>query len=297
MAKILVVDDAVLDQHIAGACVREQGSSPIFAQNGREAVELIDREKPDVVLTDLQMPEMDGLELVQHVRRTHPSVPVILMTAFGSEDVAVKALRAGASSYVPKKNLRRDLGEALRVVLAAVAASRQRDQVRQFLEESESRFVLGYEPGGTQALISYLRDGLTRLNFCDEAGLLQVSTALTEAITNAIDHGNLELDSGLRELPNDAYRRLGRERAHQPPYRDRRVYVTARLTPSEATYIIRDEGPGFDPSSLPDPTDPENLLKLSGRGVMLIRMFMDEVRFSETGNEITMIKRRPETGP
>ena len=295
MAKILIVDDAVLDQRIAGKCVQEQGSSAIYAQNGLEALDLIRDEKPDVVLTDLQMPEMNGLELVQQVRKKHPTVPVILMTAFGSEDVAVKALRAGASSYVPKRNLRRDLGEALRVVMVSVAGAQQRDQVRQFLEESEARFVVGYEPGGTQALISYLRDGLTRLNFCDEAGLLQVSTALTEAITNAIDHGNLELDSALRESPDDAYRKKGRERVEQSPYRDRRVYVTFKLTPSEATYIIRDEGPGFDPSTLPDQTEPENLLKLSGRGVMLIRMFMDEMRFNETGNEVTLIKRRAES--
>ena len=56
--------------------------------------------------------------------------------------------------------------------------------------------------------------------------------------------------------------------------------------------MIRDEGPGFDPHTLPDPTDAENLLKPSGRGVMLIRTFMDMVGFNESGNEITMIKRQ-----
>ncbi len=294
MAKILVVDDAVFDQRMAGGCVEEQGSSAIYARNGREALEVIKREAPDVVLTDLQMPEMDGLELVQQVRKKHPGVPVILMTAYGSEEVAVQALRAGAASYVPKKTLRKHLGEALRVVLAAVEVTVQRDQVRQFLEESQSRFVLGYHPGGPQALISYLRDGLTRVNFCDEVGLLQVCTALTEALTNAIDHGNLELNSALRESAGDAYRKLGAERAKQPPYCDRRVYVTAKMTPSQATYTIRDEGPGYDPSTLPDPTDAENLLKLSGRGILLIRMFMDEVGFSDSGNMITMTKRRTE---
>ncbi len=295
MAKILVVDDAVFDQRMAGGCVEELGSSAIYARNGREALEVIKTESPDIVLTDLQMPEMDGLELVQQVRKKHPGVPVILMTAFGSEEVAVQALRAGAANYVPKKTLRQHLGDALRQVLTNVEITVQRDQVRQYLEESESRFVLGYDPGGPQALIGYLRDGLTRVNFCDEVGLLQVCTALTEALTNAIDHGNLELHSGMRESAGDAYRKLGEERSQQPPYCDRRVYVTAKMTPSQATYSIRDEGPGFDPGTLPDPTDAENLLKLSGRGILLIRMFMDEVAFCETGNEITMTKRRAES--
>ena len=106
MTTILVVDDNPMDQRLAGACVEEHGLSPIFASNGREALEMIERQPPDVVLTDLQMPELDGLQLVQKVRQSHSSVPVILMTAFGSEEVAADALRAGAASYVPKKLLR-----------------------------------------------------------------------------------------------------------------------------------------------------------------------------------------------
>ena len=67
------------------------------------------------------------------------------------------------------------------------------------------------------------------------------------------------------------------------------MHVTVRLTQTEATFVVRDEGPGFDVDSLPDPRDPENLTKPSGRGVLLIRTFMDEVRFNEKGNEITMV--------
>jgi CheY-like chemotaxis protein len=296
MATILVVDDSAMDRHLAGARIAELGSSAVYASNGREAMEILRRDPPDVVLTDLQMPEMDGLELVKQVRTHHGSIPVILMTAYGSEEIAVQALRCGASNYVPKKNLKQDLGEAIGSALVVVEAARQWRHVRGLLVESESRFVLGYEPGGPQALIGYLQEGLTRLDFCDQIALYHVCMALTEALTNAIDHGNLELDSTMRGTSDEAYRRLGTERARQTPYCDRRVHVAFRLTPHEATYVVRDEGPGFDPSKLPDPTDPENLVKPSGRGVLLIRLFMDEVRFNDRGNEITMVKRRAE-GP
>jgi DNA-binding NtrC family response regulator len=90
------------------------------------------------------MPEMNGLELVKQVRRRYPRLPVILMTAFGSEDIAVEALRSGAISYVPKKDLKQYLGEALRQVQAAVESVMQRDQVRQILISSDTRFVFGY---------------------------------------------------------------------------------------------------------------------------------------------------------
>ena len=66
---------------------------------------MIAAEKPDIVVSDLQMPEMDGLELVETIRREHPGLPVILMTAHGSEETAIQALRKGATNYVAKRNL------------------------------------------------------------------------------------------------------------------------------------------------------------------------------------------------
>jgi anti-sigma regulatory factor (Ser/Thr protein kinase) len=64
------------------------------------------------------------------------------------------------------------------------------------------------------------------------------------------------------------------------------------MTRLEAVFAIRDEGQGFDPASLPDPTDPANLERISGRGLLLIQTFMDKVEHNESGNQITMTKRR-----
>jgi len=213
------------------------------------------------------------------------------MTAHGSEDIAVEALQSGAASYVAKRRMKSDLEEALRVVLEAAASVYERSEVRKVLHRIEAEFHVGYESGAVRALVSYLQHDLMRINFCDDTELIRVGTALTEALSNAVDHGNLELDSKLRELPGDAYRDLGNERAQQLPYRDRRVIVRTIVTPAEVTYVIRDQGTGFDISKIPDPTDPENLILPYGRGVMLINCFMDEVRFNDVGNEITMVKR------
>jgi len=292
MATILVVDDSAVDRKVAGACVEEWGSEALYAESGPEALDLISRKNPDVVLTDLKMPEMDGLELVERIRRLHLPLPVMLMTAYGSEDTAIAALKAGATSYVPKKTLKENLGDALRIVLSAVEARQHREKVRSLLTESESRFVVGYESDAYSALANHLENNLAEINFCDETGLFQVNAALSEAIANAVDHGNLELDSSMRESHDGSYYKLGRERRAQEPYRDRRVYITARLKPDKVTYVIRDEGRGFDTKGLPNPKDPENLVKAGGRGIMLIRTFMDDVEFNDIGNEITLIKRR-----
>jgi len=292
MEVILVVDDSPEGRDIAGECLREQGWSPLFARNGVEALEVVGARKPDAVLTDLRMPRMNGLELVEAMRRDHPGIPVVLMTAYGSEDTAVAALRAGALSYVPKKDLRTNLAAAMNVVMSAVSAKRFRERARTLLVKSESSYQLDYRPHATEALVSHLQGNLSRIDFCDETGLFQLSAALTEALQNAVEHGSLEMDSSLREKAVAEYARYREERRAALPYRDRRVHVFERCVPDEVTYVVRDEGPGFDISQVPDPRDPENLLKPSGRGILLMRTFMDEVQFNESGNEVTMVKRR-----
>src|SRR5437870_2590358 len=117
MSKVLVVDDSAVDRRRAIKLLANDGLTVLSAANGVEALEVFKREIPDVVLTDMQMPEMDGLQLVQEIRARYPSVPVILMTAHGSEEIAVEALQKGAASYVPKRNLAKDLSETISSVL------------------------------------------------------------------------------------------------------------------------------------------------------------------------------------
>src|ERR1041384_5719990 len=106
MVRVLVVDDSPMDRRLSGSLLKKRaGMEPVYAENGVEALEAIARSMPEIVLTDLQMPEMDGLERVEAIRREHPYLPVILMTAHGSEEIAVQALRRGAASYDAKRNL------------------------------------------------------------------------------------------------------------------------------------------------------------------------------------------------
>jgi anti-sigma regulatory factor (Ser/Thr protein kinase) len=126
----------------------------------------------------------------------------------------------------------------------------------------------------------------------DEADRLRMGIAVEEALTNALYHGNLELNSELRQNDDRIYYDLAKARAAEPPYCDRRIYVETRHTTDEVSITIRDQGKGFNPAALPDPTEPENLERAFGRGMLLITTFMDEVRHNDSGNEITMIKRR-----
>jgi serine/threonine-protein kinase RsbW len=94
-----------------------------------------------------------------------------------------------------------------------------------------------------------------------------VRVALCEALANAMQYGN-QLDP------------------------EKRVDVRVQVDNERLTLDVRDEGQGFDPTSIPDPTDPTRVALDQGRGLFLIRQLMDEVRFNEQGNAICMIMRR-----
>ena len=101
--KILVVDDeAPIREMLQKGLTQRGGFSVEVAQNGVEATERIEKDVFDLVLTDLKMPEMDGLELLNTVKGTRPEIMVIMMTAYGSVETAVEAMKMGADDYITK---------------------------------------------------------------------------------------------------------------------------------------------------------------------------------------------------
>lgn len=291
---VLVVDDSPIDRSMAGNILRKRaGTRVTFAEHGKQALEALEQEKPDVILTDMQMPEMDGLALVEWVRRQLPLVPTILMTAHGSEETAMLALQRGAASYVPKRFLAEWLVDSVKEVLSVSGADREQQRLSDCWKKTEFEFSLDNDATLIPALVNHLQHYIVRVRDCDETEVVRLGVALHEAMRNAIHHGNLELDSELRQENPDEYYRAADVRRHQPPYRDRRVRVTASESPGESRYVIADQGPGFDTQRTSyNPHNNSDLMRNSGRGLFLIRTFMDEVRFNERGNEITMIHRR-----
>jgi anti-sigma regulatory factor (Ser/Thr protein kinase) len=225
------------------------------------------------------------------VRSEYRFLPVILMTHYGSETTAVEALERGAASYVPKSVLDRELLRVLDEVLTASATLRHQALLRECITHTASQFVLPNDEHLISPLTERLEQDLVEMGFADNLTVIRVAVALREAVLNAMHHGNLEVGSELRLEDDAPYFKLVEQRMQEFPYRERRVYVEARHTRSEAVYVVRDEGAGFDPSAVPDPRDPGNLDRPTGRGLLLIRSFMDEMWHNVRGNEITMIKR------
>lgn len=106
-----------------------------------------------------------------------------------------------------------------------------------------------------------------RENYCDPGGEFAIELALREALANAVLHGNRE-DSG------------------------KKVHVCCECDSNVGvSLVVRDEGPGFDLAAVPDPLAPENLGAEHGRGILLMRQFMDEIHYERGGTEVHMRKR------
>ena len=302
MTMVLVVDDSAIDRRLVGGLLGKASDWQIeYAADGAEALDHVEKSLPDLIVTDLHMPRMDGLELVRAIRDRHPAVPVILMTAYGSEAFAVEALEQGAASYVPKSQLADKLCETVREILARASAHRSYEELLSRLDRSEFTFFveLGNDASLIDPMVDLVQQTVARARLCDSGGQLRIGVALREALLNALLHGNLEIPV---EHMDDAREQLLRQRdlpirsdkPGQKAFRDRRIFVNVRISTEEARFVIRDEGPGFDVSTVPSSWEPGGLEQQGSRSLSLIRAFMDDVAYNEAGNEVTLVKRKEE---
>jgi two-component system response regulator AtoC len=101
-AKILVVDDEAIVRESLRDWLSDVGHQVLTAENGPQALEIIQKEEPRIVIADLVMPGMDGLELLKRAKEIYPSIEVIIITAYGSIPTAITAMREGAYDYIEK---------------------------------------------------------------------------------------------------------------------------------------------------------------------------------------------------
>jgi CheY-like chemotaxis protein len=293
MPTILVADDLEAERRLIGSILEQDPNlSVLYAIDGAEAIAQVEENHPDLVLTDMRMPNLDGLQLVRAVRERCGSTPIVVMTSHGSEQLAADALAAGAASYIPKHEFLEELLDTVWHVLALSTRRQQTSSVISEMTQGRSVYVIQNDSNLITSLVSHLQKDIRQMGICDESEQIRFGVALEEALVNAMIHGNLEVHSSVKEQSHADFEALVSERRNKSPYKDRKIEVEIELSPQEAVVTVGDQGPGFDPTTLPDPTDPENLEKISGRGLLLMRSFMDVVEFNAVGNQVKMTKRR-----
>jgi CheY-like chemotaxis protein len=298
MATVLVVDDSAVDRRIVRGLLEHAGEFEILeASDGEEALAVVAEHVPDVVITDLLMPKMDGFAMVEALKEDQPGIPVILMTGRGSEEIAAKALQHGAASYVAKSRLAHDLTPTVERILSAAREDRTHARLLHHMRGCRLEFSLRNDLSLIRAAVNLLQLMLRCLPLGDEIERLRVGIALEEALKNAYYHGNLELGAIEPRPRRDEYAALASQRLLTTPYRDRRIQVEAEIGRNEAVFVVRDDGAGFDAQGWLEKCAVLDADAAANRGLCLMRSIMDEVRFNDRGNQVTLIKRavQPET--
>jgi CheY-like chemotaxis protein len=297
MPRVLIVDDSQIDRTLAAQLLRGKSEHEVIeVAGGAEALEILERDGCAVIVTDMQMPGMNGLELLDAATRIRPDIPIVLMTAQGSEELAVTALERGAASYVTKRRLAADLAPTVDRVWRLSFDRDAAAELSACLTSVEAGYRLDNDLQRLLLAAEALPRGIERFWDCPPTTRVQLSVALEEALTNSYYYGNLEMDPALKRTQPQEFLAIAAERAHAEPYSSRTIELTARFSAEGVEFTIRDQGRGFDVPAALSAADPLRLSEgSSGRGLRLMQTFMDEVRFNEQGNSVTLIRRRGES--
>lgn len=136
MKKILIVDDEKNMRWILGKNLREEGFSVIEAENGEEAFNLFVDKEPDMAILDYRMPGIDGMEVLRRIKTINDKVPVIMITAHGSTDAAVEAMKLGALDYISKPFDIEELKITIRKVLKIDQLNKEVEYLKAQISES-----------------------------------------------------------------------------------------------------------------------------------------------------------------
>lgn len=290
--KILLVDDEPEILEVIQEFLELKGHTIETAGNGKSALDMVlGHDDFDLVFSDIKMPEMDGLTLLEKIRGNQIDVPVILISGQGDLNSSIRALQLGALDFIVKPVYLKSVEEALDKIETALAAERENKAAVELISEQKIALSFTSDLNKIRNIISYFNRYTQDLCGVFDLDANKLAICLQECLTNAIIHGNLQVESKLKEEDWTAFDNLIKERQADPVLGNKKVFITLEQTPTELSFEISDEGEGFDPAILPDPTHPESWLKLSGRGILFIRSYMDEVSWNAVGNSITMVKR------
>ncbi len=258
--KILIVDDHDDLKTVLTEVFSKTGYFVKSTESRHEAVELDKTNEFDLVITDLDGDKAFPADKTDEAENT-------CLPREDAEDFDrsfVKAFKICAINFARDNYDENELKHLFETILNYKTQFVDKAGTVKYIRE-KIEFEFPSAISLMDSILDYLMKRVEKNGIVD-AENSNLFIALDEAFVNAIKHGN-KFDA------------------------NKIVRISAEVSPTEARFTIEDEGEGFNVTEIPDPTNPENLFKTSGRGVLIIHNIMDEVSYNERGNRLTMVKR------
>ena len=273
MSKILVVDDDPLIRRFVQGALASEGHTVLQSPDGKSGLETLASEQVDLVVTDFIMPGMDGVEFMERLRRSHPHLKCVMVTAYGTPDAVLGALREQVCGFLVKPFTASDLIATVTAALAAPTVS-----------EIE---IISARPEWVELRIP-----------CNISSVPTLQKMLTQLKADLPEETREEVAYAFREMLNNAIEYGGKF--------DPSKYVTVSYVRLKHAiiYRIKDPGEGFDPEQLEhaavsNPKDDllhhssvrdTKGLRPGGFGIMLTSQLVDELIYNEHCNELMFVK-------
>jgi CheY-like chemotaxis protein len=270
--KVLIVEDDVPSRNFMKDTVEVHGFETHLAENGVRGLEVFKEINPHLVLSDIQMPEMDGLQLLEEIRRLNSNTIIVMVTAFGCEEYAMKAMELRANNYLKKPVRHAELLPLLKKYSSLIDKPTEPEKPPEIEIKSAFTIKLESDVKKVPSMVDWLVK--TAGNQLDESGKLGVKLGLVELLNNAIEHGNL----GDSDNPDSLIK-------------SRKVLIVYKTTASFCEWTITDEGNGFDWKTYLEQlaADP---LGMEGKGLLCCQFHFTELEFNSTGSSVTARKNR-----
>jgi serine/threonine-protein kinase RsbW len=266
--KILIVDNNDELRAILEDALGSLGHEAVVTGDRDEALNRDDLDEFDVIISDLteeaQTAEESNGQSTQPAAKPHRRHLLTPVFSSLTGPVIVKAFKMVAANYLRSPYNKDELREIVEQTLSYKLRHVDDPSLLSHTHE-KIEFELPSDLALMNGVLQYLLERVAKLGIITAEGS-NLFVALDEAFVNAVKHGNKNDPTKL-------------------------VRLGAELSPTEACFTIEDEGEGFDVATIPDPRDPANLFKSSGRGVLLIYNIMDEVEYNAQGNRVKMVKR------
>lgn len=288
--RVLIVEDDPASMNYLEIILNKEGLEYRTAADGQQGLEIFKSYQPHIVLSDINMPNMSGIELLSAIKKIQPQTIIIMLTAFNSEEYVIESMRYGANNYLKKPILRENIVGLLRKYKAVLYARNQHKQIHNFVQTHS--FTMDFESDIHQVpfIINYLIDEIDSLFKEDEA--MGIRLGLDEIIINAIEHGNLEISYVEKSyaIQENRFEQLLEERRHDTVRGGRRVALSFEYCKEFCEWIIQDEGKGFNPQDIPNPITSDASEMLHGRGIFITRFQFDEMEYMGKGNKVRLRK-------
>ena len=285
--KILIVDDNIDLLDYLKDFFMIYNYDVILAETGAEGIDKFREFMPDIVISDMRLPDKNGNIVVKEIKEIDRDVPIIIITGYSDHQLILSAMKNGAVDLLKKpfkpndlKYLINKIETLFRKIKVKLSAS--------FVQWEKRHIIIKNDIHIIRSVVDFIFSNIDYIS--EDVSFMKIG--LQEVLINAIEHGNLDITNKEKQelLDRGDYNRILKERMQLPEYRDKFVDIKIFSTPEYLKITIQDMGKGFDPSSIPDPENPENFLKESGKGILMAIHAFDNVEYNNVGNCVTLIK-------